>query len=58
MRNNTASIISDSDLGEVMALVQRGRAVPAVIVAAIVQRLAEAEGHRADHFDFKIALAA
>ena len=51
-------MINDSDLCEVMALVQRGRAVPAVIVAAIVQRLAAAEGRSADHFDFKIALAA
>ena len=58
MRNNPALIINDSDLCEVMALVQRGRAVPAVIVAAIVQRLAAAEGRSADHFDFKIALAA
>ena len=58
MRNNPALIISDSDLGEVMALVQRGRAVPAVIVAAIVQRLAAAEGLSFDHFEFETALAA
>lgn len=58
MRNEAADSITDNDLGEVMALVRRGRAVPAVIVSAILQRLAAAEGRTTDYDACLRALAA
>lgn len=58
MRNEAAKSISDNDLGEVTALVRRGRAVPAVIVSAILQRLAAAEGRTAEYDESIRALAA
>lgn len=38
--------ITDADLSEVRSLINRGRAIPAVIVRAIIARLAEAERGR------------
>ena len=43
MTHLPAKSISDAELKDVMAMVARGRAIPAVIVAAIVERLEEAE---------------
>lgn len=43
MTHQPAKSISDADLKDVMAMVARGRSIPAVIVAAIVERLEEAE---------------
>ncbi|TFI58015.1 hypothetical protein E2493_12540 [Sphingomonas parva] len=43
MRNDGPNSITDAELNEVLALVGRGRAIPAVIVAAIIRRLDAAE---------------
>ena len=48
MRNDGPRTITDNELDEVLALVGRGRSIPAVIVAAILRRLEAAEApHRA-----------
>jgi hypothetical protein len=43
MRRNCLDSITDAELTEISALVARGRAIPAVIVAAILRRLEAAE---------------
>ncbi len=43
MRHAGPNSITDAELNEVLALVGRGRAIPAVIVAAIIRRLDAAE---------------
>ena len=43
MNMHRAPSITDAELAEVIALVERGRAIPAVIVSAIVERLQTAE---------------
>ncbi len=43
MRNDAVKTITDAELNEVLALVGRGRAIPAVIVSAIIRRLEAAE---------------
>jgi hypothetical protein len=43
MQRDGLKSITDAELNEVLALVGRGRAIPAVIVAAIIRRLEAAE---------------
>jgi hypothetical protein len=43
MRNNSVHAITDAELRDVIALIEKGRSIPAVIVAAIVERLEAAE---------------
>ena len=47
MRKDGLNSITDSELNEVVALVGRGRSIPAVIVAAIIRRLEAAESDSA-----------
>lgn len=43
MRNNPVTAITDSELKDVVDLIEKGRSIPAVIVAAIIERLESAE---------------
>ena len=58
MRRDSHDSITDAELGEISALVMRGRAIPAVIVAAILRRLEAAEGHEGFERSAPEALAA
>jgi hypothetical protein len=58
MRNDGLNSITDAELNEVLALVGRGRAVPAVIVAAIIRRLEAAEAPQTRLEAMRSALAA
>ena len=58
MRRDGLNSITDSELNEVLALVGRGRAIPAVIVAAILRRLEAAEIDRHNVEAMNSAMAA
>ena len=58
MRRERLDSITDAELSEISALVVRGRAIPAVIVAAILRRLEAAEGHHGFENSTPEALAA
>jgi hypothetical protein len=58
MRRDSLDSITDAELREISALVTRGRAIPAVIVAAILRRLEAAEGHEGLERSAPEALAA
>jgi hypothetical protein len=58
MRNDGLKSITDAELNEVLALVGRGRSIPAVIVAAIIRRLEAAEAPHATLDSMRSALAA
>jgi hypothetical protein len=57
MRNNSVNAITDAELRDVIALIETGRSIPAVIVAAIVERLETAEAWRSSP-DVRAAFAA
>ena len=58
MRKDGLKSITDSELNEVLALVGRGRSIPAVIVAAIIRRLEAAEAPASTGEAIRSALAA